>query len=78
MLPMQDLPHVFARIALANGQDVCFTNNDGENVNKKIDSYFRVHMEYKRPAGGLNIYREALVFLVQAMLPEGFPFHQFK
>ena len=42
MLPMQDLPHVFARIALANGQDVCFTNNDGENVNKRIDSYFPI------------------------------------
>ena len=31
-----------------------------ENVNIKIDCYFRAHMEYKRLDGGLKIYRKAL------------------
>jgi len=40
----------------------CFKliKNDGENVNIRIDCYFRGHMEYKRPDVGLKIYREAL------------------
>jgi len=33
---------------------------DGENVNIRIDGYFRAYMEYKRPGVGLKIYREAL------------------
>ena len=44
-------------IALA----ICFNKKyDGENVNTRIDCYFRAHMEYKRPNIGLKIYREAL------------------
>jgi len=42
-----------------------FNYNDGENVNIRIESFFRAHMEYKRPDVGLKIYREArLRFLV--------------
>ena len=29
-------------------------------MNIRIDCYFRTHMEYKRPDGGLKNYREAL------------------
>jgi len=31
-----------------------------ENVNKRIDCYFRAHMEYKRLDEGFKIYRKAL------------------
>jgi len=48
-------------IALANSQNVCFNEqNDGENVNIRIDCYFRAHLKYKRPDVGLKIYQEAL------------------
>ena len=48
-------------IALANCQNISFNlkKNDGENVNIRIDCYFRAHMEYTRPDVGLKIYREA-------------------
>ena len=43
-------------IALANCQNSCLNKqNDGENVNIRIDCCFRAHMEYKRPDVGLNI-----------------------
>jgi len=52
-------PRVFPQcardIALANCQNVCFNKNDGENVNIRIDSYFRAHIDYKHPDGGWKI-----------------------
>ena len=48
-------------IALANCQNIdLIIKNDRENVNIRIDCYFRAHMEYKRPDVGLKICREAL------------------
>ena len=57
-------PTCFARmtnhIALANCQIFVLIKKYGENVNIRIDFYFRAQMEYTRPDGGLKIHREAL------------------
>jgi len=50
-------------IALANCQNIVFDlKNDGENVNIRIDCYFRARMEYKRPDVCSKNYREAQAF----------------
>jgi len=54
-------PYGTQYIAFPNCQNINFnTKNDGENEIIRIDSYFRAHIEFKRPELDLKIYREAI------------------